>query len=72
MKKNSLKKAAVSELQTDFRIATFGHETWPLAKVAEVEHILPFHPKAQNSVYFRSTGQVTKIEQFCTLIRLIS
>ncbi len=26
---------------TIFKIAIFGHETWPLAKVPEVAHILP-------------------------------
>ncbi len=27
------------------KIAIFGHETWPLAKVPEVPHILSFYPR---------------------------
>ena len=27
-----------------FKIAIFGHETWPLAKVSEIAHILPILP----------------------------
>ncbi len=28
-----------------FKIVIFGHETWPLAKVPEVTHILSFYPQ---------------------------
>ncbi len=40
-----------------FKIAIFGHETWQVAKVPEVAHMLSFYPqKGQNWVYMRSTG----------------
>ena len=32
----------VSEIMADFKIAIFGDETWPLAKIPEVAHILSF------------------------------
>ena len=39
-----------------FKIAIFGHETWQLARVPEVAHILSLYPRGQNWAYFRSTG----------------
>ncbi len=38
-------RADISEILHVFQIAIFGHETWPLAKVPEVAHILSFYPK---------------------------
>ena len=38
-----------------FEISIFEHETWPLAKVPEVAHILPSTPEGWNWAYFRST-----------------
>ena len=36
-----------------FKIAIFGHETWPLAKVPEVSHILTFYPRGMKlSLFF--------------------
>ena len=37
-------QAGVSEIQADFNIAIFGHETWPLAKVTELAHTPSFYP----------------------------
>ncbi len=34
-------RAAVSKVRQIFKIAIFGHETWPLAKVPEFAHMLP-------------------------------
>ena len=49
-------RAAVSEIRADFfKIAIFGHETWPLAKVPEVAHILTVTPGDRNLANFRST-----------------
>ncbi len=39
-----------------FEITKIGHETWPLAKVPEVAHIIPFHHRGRNWAYFRSMG----------------
>ncbi len=41
-----------------YKIAIFGHETWPLAKVPEVAQILSFYPRGSNSKlsFFRSMG----------------
>ncbi len=39
-------------------IAIFGHETWPLAKVLEVVHILSFYPMGPNWAYFHSNWAV--------------
>ncbi len=39
-----------------FKIAKFGHETWPLAKVKEVAVILSFYPRGRIWAYFRPTG----------------
>ena len=51
-----------------FKIAIFGHETSPLAKVPEVAHIPSFYPKASKlSLFFlygygfRDTGQFSKL-----------
>ncbi len=35
-----------------FKIAIFGHETWPLAKVPEVAPILSFYPKGSKLSLF--------------------
>ena len=35
-----------------FKIAIFEHETWPLAKVPEVAHILPFYPRGSKLSLF--------------------
>ena len=37
--------AAVSEIWAIFKIAIFGHDTWPSAKVPEVAHIASFYPR---------------------------
>ncbi len=40
-----------------FKIAIFGHETWPLAKVPEVAHLVSFYPRGVDiSAYFCFTG----------------
>ncbi len=39
-----------------FKIAIFGHSSWPLAKVPQVARILFFYPKGSNWAYFCSTG----------------
>ncbi len=41
-----------------FKIAIFGHETWPLAKVPEVAHnsILPFYPRESKLSLFLLYG----------------
>ena len=45
-----------------FKIAIFGHETWPLAKVPEVAHIIPFHPRGgRNWAHFSSMGSGSEI-----------
>ncbi len=61
-------RAAVSEIRTIFKIATFGHETWQVAKVPEVAHIHSFYPKGSKLSFFlsmgsgfRDTGQVSKL-----------
>ncbi len=40
-----------------FKIAIFGHETWPLAKVPEVAHILSFLPMGSKLNLFSLYGQ---------------
>ena len=40
-----------------FQIAIFGNETWPLAKVPEVVHILSFYPKGSKLSVFSVYGQ---------------
>ncbi len=40
-----------------FKIAIFGHETWSLAKVPEVTHILSFHPRGSKLSLFSLYGQ---------------
>ncbi len=35
-----------------FKIAIFGHETWPLAKVPAVAHIASFYPKGSKLSLF--------------------
>ncbi len=45
-----------------FKIAIFGHETWPLAKVPEVAHILPFYPRGSKfSSFFALRAAVSEI-----------
>ncbi len=51
-----------------FKIAIFGHETWPLAKVPEVARILSFYPRGSKwslfslygHLFFRDTGWISK------------
>ena len=40
-----------------FKIAIFGHETWSLAKVPEVAHILSFQPRGSKLSLFSLYGQ---------------
>ncbi len=45
-----------------FKIAIFGHESWPLTKDPEVAHILPFHPKGvEIRLIFALWGAVLEI-----------
>ena len=44
----SLYRQAFPRYGPIFKIAIFGHETWPLAKVPEVAHILSFYPRGWN------------------------
>ncbi len=44
-------RAAVLRYWLFFKIAIFGHETWPLAKVPEVAHILSFYPRGSKIVF---------------------
>ncbi len=45
-----------------FKIAIFGHETWPLAKVPEVAHILhKLPPESQISLHFALRLPISKI-----------
>ena len=37
--------AVVSKIRLIFKMAIFGHKTWPLAKVPEFAHIPPFYPR---------------------------
>ena len=55
-------RAAVSEIRAIFKIAIFGHETWPSAKVPEVAHITSFHPRgAKLSLFFARRAAVSEI-----------
>ncbi len=40
-----------------FKIAIFGHETWPLATVPEVAHIFSFYPRGSKLSSFSVYGQ---------------
>ncbi len=40
-----------------FKIAIFGHETWPLAKVPQVSHMASFYPKGAKLSLFSLYGQ---------------
>ncbi len=64
-----------------FKIVIFGNETWPLAKVWEVTHILCFHTKGSNLILFSfygqpfpRQGQIFKVTIFghetCPLVRV--
>ncbi len=45
-----------------FKIAIFGQETWPSAKVPEVAHITSFHPRgAKLSLFFARRAAVSEI-----------
>ena len=45
-----------------FKIAIFGHETWSLAKVPEVAHVLSFYPRrGRNWAYFCSKVSSSEI-----------
>ncbi len=46
------------------KIAIFGHETWPLAKVPEVTHVLSFYPQGINWAYCCSTGTAIRYTVF--------
>ena len=37
-----------------FKLAIFGHETWPLAKVPEIAHILPFYSRGAKLSFIQS------------------
>ena len=51
-------RAAVSEIYgLIFKMALFGHETWPLAKVPEVAHLLSFYPRQLKLSLFLLYGQ---------------
>ena len=58
-----------------FKIAIFGHEIWPLAKVPEVAHILSFYSthaaRGQNWAYFHSMGHRYQGKAIFTWVRLI-
>ena len=43
------------------KIATFGHETWPLVKVPEVAHTLSFYPMGQIELIFALRAAVSEI-----------
>ncbi len=53
----SLYRERFSRYGLIFRIAIFGHETWPLAKMPDVAHIPSFHPKGSNLSLFSLYGQ---------------
>ncbi len=53
-----------------FKIAIFGHETWPLAKVPEVAHILPFYPRRCTYTLFLPHG--IEIEPIFALRAVVS
>ncbi len=40
-----------------FKIAIFGHETWQVAKVPEITHMLSFYPKGLKLSLFLLYGQ---------------
>ncbi len=40
-----------------FKIAIYGHEAWPLAKVPEVVHILSFYPRGSKLSLYSLYGQ---------------
>ena len=44
------------DIQVDFEIAIFGNESWPLAKVPEVAHVLFQFHVVEIKLKFRSTG----------------
>ena len=45
-----------------FKITIFGHETWQMAKVPEVPHMLSFYPKgAETELIFTLRAAVSKI-----------
>ncbi len=50
-------RAAVSEIQANFKIAIFGHETWRFAKIPKVAHILSFYPWGSKLSLFSLYGQ---------------
>ncbi len=55
-------RAAIFEIQADSQIAIFGHETWPVAKVPELAHILSkLPPKSQISLRFALRLPISKI-----------
>ena len=43
-----------------FKIAIFDHETWPLAKVPEVAHVLSFYPRGEIELIFALRGAVSE------------
>ena len=51
-------RVMVSAIRADFKIAIYGHETWSLAKVPEVAHIvlLSFYPRGSKWSLFSLYG----------------
>ena len=51
-----------------FKIAIFGHETWPLATDPDVAHIAPFYPKGSKLRLFSLYGQqFPRYEPICKI-----
>ena len=49
-------RAVVFKMRTIFKVAIFGHETWQVAKLPELAHILSFYPGLKLN-FFRSKGK---------------
>ncbi len=49
--------------RSNFKLAVFGHETWPLSKVPEIAHTLSFYPRRSKLNLFSLHSTVVKIEQ---------
>ncbi len=49
-------QAAVLRYRQTFKIAIFGHETWPLGKFPEVAHTLDFYPRGSKLGLFSMQG----------------
>ena len=59
-------RAAVSDIQAYFQNCHIGHETWQVAKVPEVTHILSFYPRGSkfSFFFFALLATVLKLESF--------